>query len=127
MGRFQGIFVLLLLAGAAPTAQRARAATTPSSFVIQTDIVGDVRLPDGGPAAGARVSTPVGTAITDASGSFSIPASVGPGRRIVASAALRILGANYGGSSAPVAVVEGRTQVGTVTLERRSFPLFFAP
>jgi len=111
-----------LRASAAPTGSVSRTQT-----VIRARIVGEVRLADGSPVADATLSTGGAQATSDANGFFAIAQDVMPGQTIVVTAAARIVGSNHRGAAAPVLVRRSRVDVGTITLARRSFPIYLSP
>jgi len=125
--------VLTALAAAPCLAQGFRAAAPPTGSVtrtvprIVTRLEGEVRLADGSAVAGATLSTGGAHATSDANGFFVITQDVTLGQTIVVEAAARILGANHRGAAAPVQVLTASVDVGTITLERLSVPIYFSP
>jgi hypothetical protein len=94
---------------------------------IRALIEGEVRLADGSAVAGATLSAGSAQATSDANGFFAITQDVTLGETIVVEASARIVGANHRGASDPASVRTSPVDVGTITLERRSVPIYFSP
>ncbi len=124
--------ILSFLAGVPCLAQGTVVSPSPAGPVarsqarVQARIVGELRLADGSAVAGALVSADGVQTTSDANGFFSIFLDVTLGQEIVVSGAARIVGVNHRGS-ASVRMRKTRVDVGSITLERRSVPLYLSP